>query len=455
LCGWAKHFQRCISLRSAWRKGSGRREKLEVPSDAAKGGEVTCYDCEADLLALGTLQGTIVVWKLNRKGSKTLLSLQAVKSGRRVNKVYVRHNMVVAVQGGLLQVHTTKPSLALIYCKSLESPDPEKLFGGAESPSNDPAFVPQLTKQQLEARYLPRHLVTYPGLDMTVSTKGKPRLGLCLTGERSAHLYCLTTGSREGGIAHAEGEKIFKIGLVHTQAHSGLLYTVLQDLYGRYCGVMHSCQGERLWRLELWSVFDYDHSVFSVFTETGILIFGRQAGSEGWYPFVWQWQGWSYDGVPSFAHALETEYDMYLADCSQSALVTPRAMSFLFTSRDILVYTQKGHRGVAAFAHTWGPGVTGSRLWRANCLGEVGAMRTGGGSTGVPLVGSTVGQVVVTRQGTSLVVRDLQNGRRLYDIEGLPEEGALWGDDEKVVIVPKLLEDGVTLIQHWPINLNS
>ena len=279
LCGWAKHFQRCISLRSAWRKGEGRREKLEVPA-AAKGAEVTCYDCEADLLALGSLQGTIVVWKLNRRGSNTVLSLQAVKTGRRVNKVYVRHNMVVAVQGGLLQVYSTRPSLALIYCKSLESPDPEKLFGGAESPPNDPAFVPQLTKQQLEAQYLPRHLVTYPGLDMTVSTRGKPRLGLCLTGEQSAHLYCLTTGSWERGIVHAEREKIFKIGLVHTQAHSGLLYTVLQDPHGRYCGVMHSCHGERLWRLELWSVFDYDHSVFSVFTQTGILIFGRQAGSE-------------------------------------------------------------------------------------------------------------------------------------------------------------------------------
>ena len=30
------------------------------------------------------------------------------------------------------------------------------------------------------------------------------------------------------------------------------------------------------------------------------------------------------------------------------------------------------------------------------------------------------------------ISRDLQNGRRLYDIEGLPDEGALWGDDEKV-----------------------
>ena len=283
LCGWAKHFQRCIRLRSAWRKGEGRREKLEVAPDSAgrtKGAEVICFDCEADLLALGTLQGTIVVWKMNRRGNNSLLNLQAVKTGRRVNKVYVRHNMVIAVQGGLIQVHNTKPSLALLYCKSLESPDPEKLFAGAERPSNDPAFVPILTKQQLEARYLPTHLVTYPGLDMTVSTKGKPRLGLCLTGERAAYLYCLTSGTREGGIVHAEGEKIFKIGLVHTQAHSGLLYTVLQDRDGRYCGVMHSCQGERLWRLDLWSVFDYQHSVFSVFTDTGILIFGRQAGSE-------------------------------------------------------------------------------------------------------------------------------------------------------------------------------
>ena len=35
-------------------------------------------------------------------------------------------------------------------------------------------------------------------------------------------------------------------------------------------------------------------------------------------------------------------------------------------------------------------------------------MRAVGGSTGVPLVGSTVGQVVVTRQGTGLVVRETQ-----------------------------------------------
>ena len=141
----------------------------------------------------------------------------------------------------------------------------------------------------------------------------------------------------------------------------------------------------------------------------------------------------------SNGYHLATFYPLMIS--SQNALVTPRAMSFLFTSTDVLVYTQKGHRsvfsswnrtftftvspfisfntrGVAAFAHTWGPGVSGTRLWRANCLGEVhppshqtrsphqvGAMRAEGGSTGVPLVGSTVGQVVVTRQGTGLVVR--------------------------------------------------
>ena len=283
LCEWANHFQRCNRLKSAWRNNQGRKIKLEVTEDScklAKGAEVTCYDCEGDLLVLGTLQGAIVVWQLDSRGGHKVSSLQAVKTGRRVNKVYVRHSMVVAVQGGLLQVHTAKPSLALLYCKSLESPDPQKLFEGIQPLADDPAFVPQLTKQELETRYLPRQLVTYPGLDMTVSTKGKARLGLCLTGGRSLHLYCLTSGLREGEIVHDEDEKIFKIGLVHTEAHSGLLYTVLQDRHGRYCGVMHSCNGERLWRLELWSVFDYDHSVFSVFTTTGILIFGRQAGSE-------------------------------------------------------------------------------------------------------------------------------------------------------------------------------
>ena len=138
-------------MKSAWRNNQGRKIKLEVTEDScklAKGAEVTCYDCEGDLLVLGTLQGAIVVWQLDSRGGHKVSSLQAVKTGRRVNKVYVRHSMVVAVQGGLLQVHSAKPSLALLYCKSLESPDPQKLFEGIQPLADDPAFVPQLTKQE-------------------------------------------------------------------------------------------------------------------------------------------------------------------------------------------------------------------------------------------------------------------------------------------------------------------
>ena len=56
-------------------------------------------------------------------------------------------------------------------------------------------------------------------------------------------------------------------------------------------------------------------------------------------------------------------------------------------------------------------------------------------------------------------------------MDRFPDDGALWADDEKVVgmifdfflfffdlkvvIVPKQIEEGVTLIQHWPIHVNS
>ena len=33
----------------------------------------------------------------------------------------------------------------------------------------------------------------------------------------------------------------------------------------------------------------------------------------------------------------------------------------------------------------------------------------------------------------SRIGRDLQSGRRLYDIDQFPDDGALWADDEKVV----------------------
>ena len=56
-------------------------------------------------------------------------------------------------------------------------------------------------------------------------------------------------------------------------------------------------------------------------------------------------------------------------------------------------------------------------------------MRTAGGSTGVPLVGSTVGQVVVTRQGTSLVVRCVARYQSLCTVdEGCVFVGGVTGN---------------------------
>jgi hypothetical protein len=363
-----------------------------------------------------------------------------------VSKVYVRHQRLVAVQGGLVQVYVTQPALTLAYCKSLDSPEPELLLAGGLADPVDPAFVPRLARERLEARYRPRHPVAYPGLDITVSTRGRPRLGLALTGSHVAWLYGLEAGAWEGEVTYGQ-DTIFKLGLVHTAADSGLLYTVVQDPEGRYCSLMHSTEGELLWRLELWTVFDYNHSVFSVFTQTGFIVFGRETGSAGSYPFLWRWQAWTYQGKPAFYHTFETEFDMHLCDCSQGALVTPRAMTFLYPGRRVLVFTQRNHRGVAALAYTWGEGEVGRRLWRANCLGEVGAAR--GAVQGVGVVGSEVGGVAVTAQGGGLQFKDLMTGARLRE-EAATGEGLLWGDEERLLVVPRDLATGVTVLHHWP-----
>ena len=174
--------------------------------------------------------------------------------------------------------------------------------------------------------------------------------------------------------------------------------------------------------------------------------------------------------VPSFAHALETEYDMYLADCrlfhyqchhitliyhidpnnrccnhlisnstvkahwwllvrcpSSSPQETCLSTLKKDTGQNFLKQITSNHHDNVLTTEGWQPLPTpGVQGWLALVFGgqtvwerlvlhpaikcfnfkfKVGAMRTAGGSTGVPLVGSTVGQVVVTRQGTSLVVR--------------------------------------------------
>ena len=47
---------------------------------------------------------------------------------------------------------------------------------------------------------------------------------------------------------------------------------------------------------------------------------------------------------------------MSLTDWSSEAVITPRAMSFLFTGSRCLAFTQRSHRGTSTLAYRWGQG---------------------------------------------------------------------------------------------------
>ena len=54
--------------------------------------------------------------------------------------------------------------------------------------------------------------------------------------------------------------------------------------------------------------------------------------------------------------SFQTEFDMSLTDWSSEAVITPRAMSFLFTGSAWLAFTQRSHRGTSTFAYRWSQG---------------------------------------------------------------------------------------------------
>ena len=133
-------------------------------------------------------------------------------------------------------------------------------------------------------------------LDITVSTRGEERLGAGKAGTSWAKIYKLDTGEFEQEVQLDAGDTLLKLGIVQFEEFSDLLYMVINDVCANICGVMFDLsRQEQLWRLELHTVFNYNFSVFSLFTHRGLLLFGRQP--EDSYPFTWLWQGRTFEGM--------------------------------------------------------------------------------------------------------------------------------------------------------------
>ena len=286
-CDWAQHLALCQGVRRRWRTGGETFLTPHIPHPLTSH-LLTCYDCDGELLVLGTDKSYLLSYNLSSDSRPEVA--RAVVS-RRMDKVYTRHGLVIAMQGGLVQVLTS--SLRLLYCKSLELPD---LQSHLQPGDGDELYVPPLTVEELRRSYRPGREMSLSQYDLTISTTWTARMWVARTGETGASCYGLQSGLLEERLELEEGDRMFKLGLVQQAEYSSYLYILVHDEQRRTVGTMyHTERGTFLWRLELTNVLSYEHNVFSVYTSKGLLMFGRLQGDTD-YPFTWAWRGWKYDG---------------------------------------------------------------------------------------------------------------------------------------------------------------
>ena len=164
-------------VRRRWRSGRRRTVLMRQPDPGLARDSVVCYDACTELLALGTVLGSLVIWRLGAEQP------QVLEAGleQRVDKVSIRHGCIILLQGGLVSVLAASDSahaqFSLQYRRSFESPDPELLRLGGEAGllARDPRHVPPLAPASLRPLYRPRRPLAHPGLNVTVSTTGTRR----------------------------------------------------------------------------------------------------------------------------------------------------------------------------------------------------------------------------------------------------------------------------------------
>ena len=121
---------------------------MKIP-DSVKSDRVTAFDCEEDILALGTEGGFLICWEVR---ADIVTTVQCVLD-KKVDKLYARHGKVILFQGGLVQVYKQNLSakFSLAYCKTLDVVDKRKLYGAGVVYEDD-LYVPKIPRDQLAAR---------------------------------------------------------------------------------------------------------------------------------------------------------------------------------------------------------------------------------------------------------------------------------------------------------------
>ena len=413
---------------------------MDVPSEIHKD-VIVCFDVCQKFLVLGTTFGKILIWWFLQRVD----DLKVVSGGldQRIDKITIRHGLVIAVQNGLFSVLTTKhQDLAFLYCKSFENPDKRLLdcMFQDKTVTDKYLITDMMEREQFQMRYRPLNPAKFPDQDFTVSTTGRERFAAVRVGEQEVTVHNLSDGQLQQTIFIKKDLKVLKLAIVHFNQFSSLLYILTwqgvdkSHLLGKFYN-MDTKQYTA--HIQLYEYFDCNAGYFSLFTEHGLLMAGKSV--EEMDPLQFLFICWNYSGDQLFSLPLYSEYGLCLAECKYGALITPRALNYFYQTEDKMMISQRTHRGACVLCFSW-PG-TSSRLWRINTVMEVCCARSN-----VLLAGSQAGGVVCTVPGArTITVRDERSGGKLWEESLQVDIENMWVGDSIIVTVPKTFKQGNTV----------
>ena len=415
-------------VQARWRTQTRSLAYMEVDDRLTKD-QLLCYDVGQDFLALGTLLGKIIIWRLR-------LDVPQLLEGsldQKIDKITIRHSKIIVLQGGLLSVYSQEDErlFQLKYRKSFESPDP-RLLG--EAGDRD------LSSEEFRRRYRARDPVSFPGQQVTVSTTGEEIFGSVRLGQEELTIHHLETGQQREAVRVEL--RVEHLAIVHFMQFRHLMYLLLRSsdssqLVGRFHN-LHT--GQTHSELALSEEFDVSAGFYSLFCEHGLLMVGRAPHTDSQ---TYQWCCWSYDGHLVYRHTGWAEFGLCLADLGPRSLTTPRSLTLLHNTSRRLTFSERTHRGAAVTCLAWQPGEVAHtcREWRLSSSLSLASPRPG-----CLVAGAEVAGVVVTVAGVRAVtVRAEDTGRVLWEAVTGTDIQNVWVGDTHLVTIPPDFRQGNTV----------
>ena len=269
-------------VRSCWRSGHTQTQTMTVDARLKKD-RIVCYDVSNDFLAIGTLFGVIIIWWMNESEPQLI----EASLDQKLDKITIRHQMIIALQDGLVSVYShDKKIFQIRYRKSFENPDTQLLqsFHKNDELELDEFSIPVMSNQDFRRVYRPRARVSYPNnhvtvtWSMTVSTSGLARWARVKIGERHITFHSLESGDLTSSLTR--DCRVEHLAIVHFSQYNNLVYILERQDDGGLTGTFFDMDTKcDISVINFSDFFNLSSGFYSLFSEHGLLKIGHEKDS--------------------------------------------------------------------------------------------------------------------------------------------------------------------------------